>query len=173
MRLLLAALACVLVVLGAAPAWAETQGSLARIRAAGELRWGGDLQGGEPYAYEDPAHPGTLVGFEVDIAAAIASHLGVRARFVQNDWSQLVPSLERGTFDVILNGLEVTRRLAGRVAFSRPYYVFAERLMARKDDPSVSSLASLGGKRVGTLANSLAYEILLAASPAPTAVLYE
>jgi polar amino acid transport system substrate-binding protein len=175
MRFLLTALACLLVALGATPARAESHDSaLARVQKAGELRWGGDLQGGEPYVYEDPAHPGTLVGFEVDIASAIARHLGVRARFVQNDWSQLVPSLERGTFDVILNGLEVTQRLSGRVAFSRPYYLFAERLMARKDDPSVTGLPSLASKRVGTLANSLAYEILVAApSPGPSPVLYE
>jgi polar amino acid transport system substrate-binding protein len=175
MRFLLTALACLLVALGATSAQAEPHdAALARVQKAGELRWGGDLQGGEPYVYEDPAHPGTLVGFEVDIADAIARHLGVRARFVQNDWSQLVPSLERGTFDVILNGLEVTQRLSGRVAFSRPYYLFAERLMARKDDPSVTGLPSLASKRVGTLANSLAYEILVSApSPGPLPVLYE
>jgi polar amino acid transport system substrate-binding protein len=153
---------------------ARADGGLARVRASGELRWGGDLQGGEPYVYEDPQRPGTLVGFEVDVAALVARHLGVRARFVQNDWSQLVPSLERGTFDVILNGLEVTRRLAGRVAFSRPYYVFAERLMARRDDASVTDLASLAGKRVGTLANSYALELLSSsASSRPSPVLYE
>jgi polar amino acid transport system substrate-binding protein len=155
-------------------AQASAEPALARVRASGELRWGGDLQGGEPYVYEDPASPGTLVGFEVDVAAAIAKRMGLHARFVQNDWSQLVPSLERGTFDVILNGFEVTRKLSGRVAFSRPYYVFAERLMARKDDPKVTGLASLSSRRVGTLANSLAHEILLsAASPGPLPVLYE
>jgi polar amino acid transport system substrate-binding protein len=174
-RFVVAAGAWLFVVLASLSAWAGPEPSaLTRVHDSGELRWGGDLQGGEPYVYEAPTHPGTLVGFEVDVAAAIARHLGVRARFVQNDWSQLVPSLERGTFDVILNGLEVTHRLAGRVAFSRPYYVFSERLMARKDDPSITSLATLGGKRVGTLANSLAYEILVAiSSPGPTAVLYE
>src|SRR4051812_19476690 len=82
--------------------------SLARLRAAGVLRWGGDQQGGEPYAFEDPAHPGTLIGFETEIATALAGALGVRAQFVQNDWPNLIPSLERGTFDVAMNGIEVT-----------------------------------------------------------------
>jgi polar amino acid transport system substrate-binding protein len=142
------------------PARAEAADGLARVKASGVLRWGGDLQGGEPYVYEDAAHPGKLSGFEVDLADALAKELGVRAEFHQNDWGQLVPSLERGTFDVILNGLEVTRARVGRIAFSRPYYVFAERLMARKDDPSIVSLDSLAGKRVGTLGNSLAHELL-------------
>src|SRR5262245_60145608 len=73
-------------------------GGLARVQGAGVLRWGGDQQGGEPYVYADPQRPGQLTGFEVEIAAAVARELGVRAEFVQNDWSTLIPSLERGTF---------------------------------------------------------------------------
>ena len=52
------ALACLL--LAATPALAD---GLAGVKARGELRWGGDVQGGEPYVYEDPASPGKLVGF--------------------------------------------------------------------------------------------------------------
>lgn len=136
---------------------------LDRIRTAGVLRWGGDTQGGEPYVYDDPNKPGSLVGFEVDLAAAIARELGVRSEFVQNDWSNLVPSLERGTFDIVMNGLEVSNARSGRVLFTRPYYVFAERLMVRAEDaPKLgrADVASLKGKRVGTLSNSLAFEML-------------
>jgi polar amino acid transport system substrate-binding protein len=146
---------------------------LGRIRALGVLRWGGDIQGGEPYVYDDPQRPGHLVGFEVDLAEAVARELGVRAEFVQNDWHNLVPSLERGTFDIAMNGLEVTRARAGRVLFTRPYYVFAERLMVRAEDRvkyERATLASLAGRRVGTLANSLAFEMLRGASET---VLYE
>lgn len=147
---------------GCAPATRDGQG-LARIRSRGVLRWGADIQGGEPYVYDDPNDPGHMVGFEVDLAAAIARELGVRAELVQNDWQNLVPSLERGTFDVAMNGLEVTEARAGRVSFTRPYYVFAERLMVRSEDKAKlanASVASLKGRRVGTLANSLAFEML-------------
>ena len=99
---------------GCAPAENRTDGrALARIAARGELLWGADEQGGEPYAYEDPARGGALIGFEVDLAEALARSLGVRARMVQNDWPTLIPSLERGTFDVALNGIEVTPARAG------------------------------------------------------------
>src|SRR6185312_5230480 len=134
----------------------------ARVAAGGELRWGADEQGGEPYAYEDPARGGALVGFEVDLADALAESLGVRARMVQNDWSTLIPSLERGTFDVALNGIEVTPARAERVSFTRPYYIFAERLCARRGDARVRDLASLRGLRVGTLANTEAGDLLRA-----------
>jgi polar amino acid transport system substrate-binding protein len=144
-----------------APKKKSEGGGMARIRAAGVLKWGGDIQGGEPYVYDDPEKPGHLIGFEVDIAEALGRELGVRTEFVQNDWSNLVPSLERGTFDVIMNGLEVTDSRVGRVLFTQPYYVFAERMMARRDDASVTlDFASLKGRRVGTLSNSLAFELL-------------
>jgi polar amino acid transport system substrate-binding protein len=151
---------------------APREDGLARVRRTGVLRWGGDQQGGEPFAYEDPARPGHLVGFEAELAEALAARLGARAEFVQNDWSTLVPSLERGTFEVALNGLEVTPARAGRVAFTRPYYLFTERLVARADDARVRDLSSLGGLRVGTLASTQAWD-LVRATPGAVAVPYE
>ena len=67
---------------------AATARDLPEIRAQGTLRWGGDLQGGEPYVFEDPEHPGAIIGFEVDIvwkdgrlvSANVRSLLGNAAR---------------------------------------------------------------------------------------------
>jgi polar amino acid transport system substrate-binding protein len=156
-------LACVTAVAALAGCAGPPESGLDRVRRAGVLRWGGDQQGGEPFAYEDPARPGHLLGFEAELAQTLARALGVRAQFVQNDWSTLVPSLERGTFDVALNGLEVTPARAARVAFTRPYYLFTERLVARTGDARVRDLASLRGLRVGTLANTQAWDLLRAA----------
>jgi polar amino acid transport system substrate-binding protein len=136
---------------------------LARVRAAGVLRWGGDLQGGEPYVFEDPGGTGKHVGFEVEIAEALAKVLGVRAQFVQNDWSLLVPTLERGTIDIVLNGLEITEERRRQIRFSRPYYTFAERLTVRTGDARMRDLDSLAARRVGVLANSLAWDLAGAA----------
>lgn len=133
---------------------------LERVRRAGELRWGGDLQGGAPYVFEDPARPGRVTGFEADLAEAIAHELGVRAHFVQQDWSALVPSLERGSFDVALNGLEVTPSRADQVSLTRPYFVFSTQLVTRRADTTAHDLASLHGRRVGTLASSFSYDVL-------------
>lgn len=145
--------------------------ALADVHARGELRWGGDLQGGEPYVYEDPHDPGRIVGFEVDIADALARRLGVRrARFVQVQWSNLVPSLERGDFDVALNGLEDTPERRSRLRLTRPYFVYREVLAVRRGSP-YRSLDDLHGKRVATLNQTYA-QTLLSALPLET-VLYE
>ncbi|MBK8260990.1 MAG: ABC transporter permease subunit [Nannocystis sp.] len=146
--------------------------TLSKVEAAGLLRWGADLQGGAPYIYEDPAKDGAIKGFEVDLAAALAAELGVTPEFVQNDWSALVPSLERETFDIVMNGLEVTPARAGRVLFTRPYYIFTTRLMARRDDPRIEAdLSKLKGMRVGTLTSSFTADLLLAVGIEP--VYYE
>jgi polar amino acid transport system substrate-binding protein len=145
---------------------------LAQVQARGTLRWGGDIQGGEPYAFQDPQDSSRLVGFEVEIADELARRLGVRAQFVQNDWSTLIPSLERGDFDIVLNGLEVTAARRQRVAFTRPYYAFTETLVVRRDDTALHGLTDLPGRRVGTLDASLGFE-LLRATPGVEIVLYE
>jgi polar amino acid transport system substrate-binding protein len=145
-------------------------GDLTDVKARGELRWGGDLQGGEPYVFEDEQEPGKLKGFEVEIADALAQKLGVRAKFMQNDWSNLVPALERGDFDVILNGLEETPERRQRLRLSEPYYTYGETLTVRAGS-KFTKLADLAGKRVGTLNQTVASDILKA-SPVEV-VLYE
>jgi len=40
------------------------------VKRRGEIAFGADVQGGEPYVFEDPKDPTKLVGFEVDIAWA-------------------------------------------------------------------------------------------------------
>ncbi len=137
----------------------EHGGTLAAIRQRGEITWGADIQGGEPYVYEDPREPDHIIGFEVDVMAAVARRLGVTSRMVQYAWSNLVPSLERGDFDVIANGLEATTDRRRRILLSEPYFVYAETLTVRTDS-DVRSVFDLAGKRVGTLNQTYAYDIL-------------
>jgi polar amino acid transport system substrate-binding protein len=145
--------------------------ALSAVRERGELVWAGDLQGGEPYVFEDPRDPTRIVGFEVDIAAAIARELGLKkARFYQVQWSNLVPSLERGDFDVALNGLEDTPERRARLRVSRPYFIYHEVLAVRRGSP-YRTLDDLRGKRVATLNQTYAFE-LLEARPVET-VIYE
>jgi polar amino acid transport system substrate-binding protein len=147
-------------------------GTLSAIRTKGEITWGADLQGGEPYLWEDPNDPSKIVGFEVDLMDAIARQLGVKARLVHYNWSNLVQSLERGDFDIVFNGLEATPDRAQQILLSAPYFVYAETL-AVSQRSSVQSLAALAGKRVGTLNQTYAHDLLKAADPPVEIVLYE
>src|SRR5205085_1903937 len=68
------------------------------------------------------------------------------------------------------NGLEDTAALRGRILLSRPYFTFAEQLVVRRGF-ALRSLDQLAGHRVGTLASSLAHQILRG-MPAIGLVLY-
>ncbi len=151
---------------------AASTGTLQDVRQRGVLRWGADIQGGEPYVFRDPQDTSRLVGFEVEIAEGLARRLGVRQELVQNDWQNLAASLQRGDFDIILNGLEATPARQDQIALSRPYFRFDETLVVRGDETRIHALADLAGKRVGTLNGSLAYNILTASAGIET-VLYE
>ncbi len=47
----------------ATPAEAPRPSAMTAVRERGELRWGGDSQGGAPYVFQDPMDPNHLVGF--------------------------------------------------------------------------------------------------------------
>src|SRR6266850_7581371 len=133
---------------------------LDEIRKRGEILWGTDAEGGAPYVYLDPQNPDHLIGFEYELADAIAGKLGVKAKMAQNQWDQLIPALDRGNFDIILSGLEITPEHQQRVAMSRPYFVYAQQIVTRADDTGIMKLEELKGKRVGVLSGSAAEKLL-------------
>jgi len=133
---------------------------LAEIRARGVLRWGADAEGGAPYVYPDPQHLDRFIGFEYELAEALARKLGVKATLVQNQWDQLVPALDRGNFDLILNGLELTPENQQRIAMSRPYYVYTQQIVTRRDTVGLSTVEDFGSQPVGVLSGSVAERLL-------------
>ena len=130
------------------------------IRSRGELLWGADAEGGAPYVYPDPTRPEQLIGFEVELADALAAQLGFKARMVQNQWDQLVPALERGNFDLILNGLEITPENQQRITFARPYYAYAQQIVTRVGTTNLTKLADLRGRPVGVLSGTAAQRLV-------------
>src|SRR5437773_2918855 len=133
---------------------------LQEIKERGVLLWGADAEGGAPYVYPDPQKPEQLIGFEYELAEALARRLGVKARVVQNQWDQLVPALERGNFDIILNGLELTSDNQQRIAMSLPYFVYAQQIVTRNSTPGLTHPEDLRGKRVGVLSSTAAQRLL-------------
>ena len=129
------------------------------------LRWAADAEGGAPYIFKDPQNPERNVGFEVDIAEALARELGRPIDFVQYQFSSLVSGLERGDFDFAMNGLEVTPDRRSQILFSRPYYIYQEQLVVRADDDRIQSfedLKKISGVQVATLEDTAAERLLTA-----------
>jgi polar amino acid transport system substrate-binding protein len=133
---------------------------LAHSIKAQDLRWGGDAEGGAPYLLPNPKNPREIIGFEIDLMNAIGRQLNRKSVFVQNQWDGLIPGLQRGNYDLAVNGIEITEDRKQQVNFSIPYYACGEQLSVRVGENSINSLADLKGKVVGTLKASLAQRIL-------------
>jgi polar amino acid transport system substrate-binding protein len=129
-------------------------------RAQAVLRWGADPSGGAPYVFSDPAHPDRYVGYELEMVEALAAAMNRKPVFVPTDWETIVTSLQRGEFDVVVNGLEPTEDRARVILFSKPYYVFQLQLTVRKNETRINSLEDCRKLTVGTLGNTAASRLL-------------
>ena len=121
------------------------------LASAQELVWAADAEGGAPYSFRDPRNPSRIIGFEVDLADALAERMGRKARFVQNQWDGLVPGLERAEYDVVINGLEITPERAEKIHFSNPYFYSTLTLTIRADDARIHGADDLRGLTAGVL----------------------
>jgi polar amino acid transport system substrate-binding protein len=136
--------------------------STIRAQPTSELRWGGDPEGGAPFVEADPNDPTRLVGFDVEVAELIARGLGRTPRFVFVAFPSIDQSVVRGDFDIGLSGIEDTPARRASLAVTVPYYEFREVLTVRETDRArYGSLADLRGRRVATLAGTMAYDLLL------------
>ncbi|MCS7082558.1 MAG: ABC transporter substrate-binding protein/permease [Bacteroidetes bacterium] len=124
------------------------------------LRWGADPSGGAPHVFVDPQNPDRYVGFEKEFVEALAAVLGRRPVMVPTDWETIVSALERGEFDIIVNGLEPTTDRAKHILFSKPYYLFRQQLVVRRQENRIRTLADCRDKLVGTLVNTTSSRLL-------------
>lgn len=139
---------------------AALAGALEEIKARGVLLYGADVEGGMPYVAQDAKNPEIVTGFEAEIMEALAKELGVKAQLVHNAWDGLIPAMNRGNFDIVINGLEITPERREVVLYSRPYYVYTQQIVVRQGTKGLETLNDLAGKRVGTLSGTVAERLL-------------
>ena len=131
----------------------------AQMASENPITWGADAEGGVPYEFQDPRDPSRILGFEVDIVNALGRILGRPTQFVQNQWDGLIPGLNRGNYQMVVSGLEITPDRAHVISFSRPYYLTYEQLVVREAS-LIRTLDDCAEKKVGTLKASLAQRML-------------
>lgn len=130
------------------------------VSAQKALRWGADPSGGAPYVFTDPAHPDRYIGYEKEMVEALAAAMGREPQLVPSDWETIVSALERGQFDIIVNGLEPTADRAEQILFSKPYYIFQLQLTVRREENRIHTLDDCRTRVVGTLANTAATRLM-------------
>src|SRR6266581_5656791 len=109
----------------------ETKG----LMVPGQLQWGSDFVDGAPYVFKDPKNPNNLVGFEVEIAAAMAGVMGITQTQIETDYGSLEQALLSNKFDFVMNGWEITEDRKKTELFSEAYYRYGQQIVVRADDP--------------------------------------
>lgn len=133
-----------LLLAGCAPRGEDQGGdALARIQAKGEITVA--LEGTwSPWGYHDQS--GELVGYDVEVARAIAEKLGVKVTFVEGEFNGLLAGLETGRYDIMINGVEIDEGRKEKYDFSAPYAYNRTVVITRADDDSIQSMEDLKGK---------------------------
>lgn len=128
--------------------------------------------GYQPWNYTKP--DGTLAGFEIDLANDLCNRMKVKCTFTAQAFDSMIPALNAGKFDAIMDSLLITPKREEAIGFSIPYgtlcYTFAttaaDIVGGLKGNDSIVSLdneaatkgavetvkAALKDKTIGTLA---------------------
>jgi cystine transport system substrate-binding protein len=118
---------------------------LAAVKKAGVLKVGTEGTY-SPFSFHDPKD-NKLVGYDVEVAAAVAKKLGVKAEYVETPWDSIFAGLTSKRFDVVINQVTKNPEREGLYGLSTPYTVSEGVIATRADDSSVHSLADLKGKK--------------------------
>lgn len=106
-------------------------GKLDQLIESGKVRIG--FANEVPYAYEEN---GEIKGANVDIAKAVFKELGIENLEAQlSDFSQLIPGVQAGQFDVITAGMAIKPDRCERVLFSEPEIKYGEGIVVAKGNP--------------------------------------
>lgn len=104
-----------------------------------------------PMGFRD--NDGNVVGFDIDLAKAVAEKLGVELRIQSIEWDSKVLELNAGNIDMIWNGLTITTERLETILFSDPY-LNNRQIILVKSGTTMDSLADLAGLKVGVQIDS-------------------
>ncbi|WP_240549289.1 transporter substrate-binding domain-containing protein [Billgrantia antri] len=101
-----------------------------------------------PFSYVDTE--GNLVGFDVDIAEALADRMGVEVNIQTSPWNGIVAALAGGRFDACICSMSVTEERKQAVDFTDSYYSSGLSVWVQESTDDVSSIDDFEGKTVGS-----------------------
>ena len=105
-----------------------------------------------PYSYHDDSDK--LVGFDVEIAQAIAEKFGVEAKFTETKWDGIIAGLDAKKYDAISNQVSITEERQEKYLFSTPYTYAYGAVVVNGDNTDINSFEDLKDKDVALTVTS-------------------
>ena len=118
-----------------------------------------------PMGFRDEA--GALVGFDIDLATAVAKEMGVEVKFQPIEWSAKEMELEAKNIDCVWNGMSRTPEREVSMTLSQNY-LNNKIVIMTVAGVDITSLEQLADIQIGTQAASSALETMQAHEIYPT-----
>jgi len=165
--LLLKILIAGVVTVGTAAAQAD---QLADIKQKGEIVFG-VLGTDEPNSFIDP-QTRDYIGYEIDLANAVAKKIGVKPVFKQLAVAARIPELQQGHVDVLAASLTHNKERESQVDFALTDFITGSKVLVVKSS-GIHSIADLAGKRVLTVKGGTQVPNLLRVVPTAQVITFE
>lgn len=101
-----------------------------------------------PFSYVNTQ--GNLVGFDVDIAKALAEKMGVEVEVQSSPWNGIIAAMIGGRFDACICSMSNTEERRQAVDFTDSYYSAGLSVWVQGDTDDIQSIDDFSGKRVGS-----------------------
>ncbi len=105
-----------------------------------------------PWTYHNEADE--LVGYDVEVAKAIAGKLGVEVEFVEGEWDGLLAGLSAGRYDIMVNGVDIDPERQETYDFSTPYAYNRTAVITAGSNDEIQTLEDLEGKSTANTISS-------------------
>ncbi|MEU8978601.1 MULTISPECIES: glutamate ABC transporter substrate-binding protein [unclassified Streptomyces] len=160
-----------------APSGDESGATIAAIKKRGYLMVGVD-QNSYRWGYRDPNNPNNnkkadLEGFDIDLAREIARQILGSPNdilFKAIPTNQRIPAIQSGQVDMVVRTMTITCDRLSQVAFSAPYFLTGQQVLAPQTSGITGYDKTLADKRICSAAGSTAYDKLDADKKAGTLV---
>lgn len=121
----------------------SSQTDYEKIKESGVLKIGTEGTY-SPYSYHDSNDE--LVGYDVDIAKAVADKLGLKAKFVEAPWDSMLAAFDAGKSDIVFNQVGITDERKEKYIYSTPYTVAHAVVVVNESNEDIKSFEDLKGK---------------------------
>lgn len=106
----------------------------------------------------------SIAGYDIDLWKAIANEADLSFQFLPQDFSGIMPSLQRGTAHVGISSITRPSKIPQGLEFSTPYYESGLRLLVRTSETVITGPDDLKGRtiacKLGTTSVTYAYRNL-------------